>query len=160
MYREMRRRDRAMPDEKAKALLEKGAYGILSTVGKDGQAYAVPLSYVVKDNKIFFHCAFSGQKIENIAHEPRICFCVVGDAEPIYEKNFTTYYESVIVYGTVSQIDDDARKTEVLMMLAKKYLPAYMDNASADIAKSLDNTGVYQIAIDYVTGKEKCRKSK
>ena len=35
--------------EEIKMILQKGEYGILSTVGQDGKPYAVPLSYAWKD---------------------------------------------------------------------------------------------------------------
>lgn len=118
--------------------MEKGEYGTLSTVGVDGQPYAVPLSYIV------FHCAHSGQKLDNIKNEPRVCFCAVGNTEPIYDKNFTTFYESVIVYGTASKAEKE-EKTDMLMLLAEKYLPNHMDKAPADIAKSLEHTAVCEL---------------
>lgn len=158
MYREMRRKDREMPYEKAEELLNKGEFGVLSTVGADGQPYAVPISYVVKNGSIYFHCARTGQKLDNLFHEPRICFCIVGGTCPVYEKNFSTYYESVIVYGKASKVEDHAEKTDALMMLARKYLPDHMDKAPADIARSLDLTAVYRISIDRLTGKEKRKK--
>lgn len=43
----MRRKDRAISDTEARALLEKAEYGFLATTGNDGLPYGVPLSYVL-----------------------------------------------------------------------------------------------------------------
>ncbi len=53
--RPMRRTDRLLSREEALQILQKGEYGILATAGSDGQPYAVPLSYVVIDNNIYYH---------------------------------------------------------------------------------------------------------
>lgn len=158
MYREMRRRDRAITDEKAREILEHGEYGMLSTVGGDGQPYGVPLSYIVRDNDIYFHCANTGQKVDNMAHESRVSFAVVGHTQPVYENNFTTLFESTVVFGTASKVEEETEKTEALMLLAKKYLPDHIAQAPADIAKAIDITAVYRIHIEHLTGKAKRAK--
>ncbi len=56
----MRRIDREISEHEAVELLHKAEYGVLSTVDKSGQPYGVPLSYVYKDNAIYFHCAVDG----------------------------------------------------------------------------------------------------
>ena len=154
-YREMRRKDRLMPVEKAYKLLENGEYGILSTIGENRQPYATPLSYVVVYNNIYFHCAIEGQKLDNIAFEPRVCFCVVGKTQPVYDKSFSTYFESVIVYGKAERIDDKDKKFDILMKLAKKYLPEHIDKAKSNIDRSIDITLIYKVSIEHITGKEK-----
>ncbi len=59
--REMRRKDRETSEEEACQLLAAGEYGVLSTVGADGEPYGVPLSYVYRDGEIFFHSAPEGR---------------------------------------------------------------------------------------------------
>ena len=62
----MRRKDKEIGTDEAINLLTKCEYGVLSTVGNDGQPYGVPLNYTYKDNCIYFHCALKGHKIDNI----------------------------------------------------------------------------------------------
>ncbi|MDL2220199.1 pyridoxamine 5'-phosphate oxidase family protein [Eubacteriales bacterium OttesenSCG-928-N14] len=154
--REIRRKDRAMNDEaEMLQLLLEGEYGVLSTVGVDGLPYGVPLSYVLNGNAIYFHCAYEGRKIENIAHQPQVSFAVMGMAEAVYTQYFTTYYSSVLVFGTMTLVEEEAEKVQALMMLAEKYLPEYMDRAPGDIAGSLAKTAVYRLDIDSMSGKQK-----
>lgn len=155
MYQEMRRKDREISHQEALALLEKEEYGFLATVDKNNQPYVVPLSYIVMNNEIFFHCAFSGQKIDNIINQEKVCFSVVGDTQPVYDKNFTTYFESVIVYGKARMIDDLKIKYDMLSQLAEKYLPEHMDKADTAIEGSMPRTCVVAISIDHITGKAK-----
>ncbi len=75
--KKIRRKDRKISTDEAIDLLKKCEYGVLSTVDSDGQPYGIPLSYVYKDDCIYFHCARVGYKLENIKDNPRVSFCVV-----------------------------------------------------------------------------------
>lgn len=154
----IRRRDRILPHAACRQLLDSGRYCVLATVDSCGQPYAVPLSYVFWQEKIWFHCAHQGHKIENLQANPRCSLSIVGDNCPVYAKNFTTYYESVTVFGEARAVCDDSIKTAALMELARKYLPEYMDRAPADIAASLSRTAVYAVSIDKISGKAKKKK--
>ena len=158
MYKAMRRKDRAISQEEALELLERNEYGMLSTVGEDGQPYVVPLSYVLMDGQLYFHCAQVGQKIDNIVFCPRVCFCAVGATQPVYDGGFSTYFESVLVYGSARNVDGAEEKRRSLMLLAEKYLPEHMDKAEGDITKSFQRTAVYAISIDHISGKAKRKK--
>ena len=46
----MRRKDRQVSDEEAMAYLKAAEYGVLSTVGPDGEPYGVPLTYAVEED--------------------------------------------------------------------------------------------------------------
>ena len=50
--RNMRRKDKEIGSDEAINFLTRCEYGILSTVGNDGQPYGVPLNYAYKDNCI------------------------------------------------------------------------------------------------------------
>ena len=153
--RAMRRKDRAMADEAARALLEKGEYGFLATVGKDNLPYGVPLSYALLDGKLYFHCAREGRKVDNLAFCREVSFTVVGETRPVYTKNFTTYYESVMVFGAVSEVADPDEKFHSLYALAEKYLPEHLGKAEGDIRNSFARTAVYRLDITAMTGKAK-----
>lgn len=150
----MRRSDRLTPDHEAKMMLEQGEWGVLASSDGDGVPLCTPLSYVVMDNGIYFHCAGTGQKLDNIAAQPRVCFCVVGSATPAYrQNNFTTLYQSVVVHGKATAVADAAEKTRALMAICEKYLPAHMDKAPPSIAGALAATCVVRIEIEHMTGK-------
>ncbi len=148
--KEMRRKDRQLTTEAALHILETGEYGILSTVGTDGIPYGVPVSYVCQNGIIYFHCAQGvGLKVENMLHQPKVCFTVVGATQVLPEK-FSTRYESAIVFGTVREATD---KRTGLTLLQEKYSPAFPEEGKQHIQSSYEKVAVYEITIEQLTGK-------
>lgn len=47
---EMRKKERRLQDEETRALLRTGEYGVLATIGQDGQPYGVPMSYAFAED--------------------------------------------------------------------------------------------------------------
>ena len=66
MFRDMRRKRQALPPEQCAAILRRGTSGVLALAGDAGYPYAVPLSYVYTDGKLYFHCAKAGHKLDAI----------------------------------------------------------------------------------------------
>ena len=95
----MRRKDKALQNSEIEKILQHGEYGVLSTMDEGGQPYGVPLNYVYMNDCIYCHCALAGHKLENIAINSRVSFCVVGDTCLLPEE-FSTEFESVILFGT------------------------------------------------------------
>ena len=151
----MRRKDREMPLEEALAILRAGEYGVLASHSDSTGGYATPLSYILRENALYFHCARKGHKLDNLRQDPRVCFCVVGKTQPIYSENFTTLYESVLVFGAAAFVENKEEKEEILRALCQKYLPDHMDKAADAIVGSLSATQVIRVDISQVTGKAK-----
>lgn len=151
----IRRKDRALEREETMQLLERGEYGILSLTDATGWPYAVPLSYVLLDGYIYFHSAYAGHKMEALAAGKRASFVVVGETQPVYVKDFSTYYESAMVFGLISLVDDEGEKRRSLLALARKYLPEHMDKADSSIDHSFSRTAVLRLSLDRVSGKAK-----
>jgi len=149
--KEMRRKDRAIPQEEAIALLKKAEYGVLSTTSENGKPYGVPLNFCVIDHCIFFHCAVEGQKIDNIKQNKSVSFCAVGNTEILPDK-FGTKYESVIVSGEVEEVFD-VNKQIALEKLLHKYSPEHIDKGIKYIESLREKTIVFKITINKLTGK-------
>lgn len=153
---ELHRKDRQISFEECEQILQDAEYLVMATAGKNGLPYAAPLSFVYFEGKIYFHSGrHQGHRAVNLAENPYCSLAVIGKTQPVYTKNFTTYYESVIIFGKVSEVTDSARKKTVLFALAEKYLPDFMVHAEHDINASLERTAVYEISLDNVTGKAK-----
>lgn len=149
--REIRRADRAIDTELSYGLLDKAEYGILSTVGADGQPYGIPISFCLLDNGIYFHCAVEGHKLDNFAHNPKVSFCVVGKTQVLPGK-FSTEYESAIVFGTVGEVCD-GEKRKGMEGLLRKYSSGHFEKGLKYV-DSLDwKTKVFKVVIATVTGK-------
>lgn len=90
-----------------------GTSGVLAVSGDDDYPYAVPLSYVYDGHKIYFHGAKAGHKLDSIVKNPKASFCVI-DKDQIVPDEYTTYFRSVIVFGTIRILHDEAEKEKPL----------------------------------------------
>lgn len=151
MHHELRRKDRGLDEPETMELLERGEYGILSTCAADGQPYGIPLNYCMIGNAIYFHCALEGHKLENIAADSRVSFCVVGMTEVLPEK-FSTRYESVIVSGRAVEVFD-GEKQQALEGLITKYSAEFLSAGLRYIETGGEKTRVFRIGIDTICGK-------
>jgi nitroimidazol reductase NimA-like FMN-containing flavoprotein (pyridoxamine 5'-phosphate oxidase superfamily) len=149
--RTIRRSDREISFQEAGAILASAEYGVLSTIGKDGQPYGVPLSYVYKNGGIYFHCALNGQKLDNIEHNAKVSFCVVGNTKVLPDK-FATEYESAVAFGVASEVSGTERHNALLWLL-EKYCPDYIDEGKLYIEEKDKITKVFKIEIDHISAK-------
>ena len=147
----LRRKDRAITEEEAVALLNKAEYGILSTVSENGKPYGVPLNFCIINDCIYFHCAVEGQKIDNIKQNKLVSFCAVGNTELLPDK-FGTKYESIIVSGEVEEVFD-MNKQKAMEGLLHKYSSEFFDKGIKYIEGLRDKTRVFKITINTLTGK-------
>ena len=111
----MRRKDRQVSDEEAMAYLKAAEYGVLSTVGPDGEPYGVPLTYAVEEDGkgLVFHCARDGYKLACFGANPRAHFVAVQETNVLPEE-FSIEYKSVMVSGRrlwATNIPPSARKS-------------------------------------------------
>ena len=154
--RPMRRKDRALREEECLQILRAAEYGVMASVSPTGQPYGVPLSFVLMDHKIYVHCAHEGRKIDNIRANNRVSFTCVGKTKPAYaQKNFTTYFESAIVFRQVREISDPDERHAAMAELCRKYLPEHMDKFAEAMHRSDARTAVYAIIPERITGKAK-----
>ena len=149
----MRRKDKAMQDGAIIGLLQNGEYGVLSTVDGSEQPYGVPLNYVLINNCLYFHCALEGHKLDNLAANPKVSFCVVGRTK-VLPAEFSTEFESVIIFGGASVIEGEERY-QALNALIEKYSPEFVSEGSAYIEKFDSQTKLVRIEIQQMTGKAK-----
>ena len=152
MFREMRRKRQLLPHEESIAILEKMTNGTLALHGDEGYPYAVPISYVYADGKIYFHCAMKGHKVDAIMRNEKVSFCVV-EQDNIKPAEFTTYFRSVIVFGRAGILTDETEKRAALNLLADKYSHGEA-GLSDEITKSFNHLLMVKIDIEHMTGKE------
>ncbi len=154
MFREMRRIKQALPVEECEAILERNTAGVLAVSGDDGYPYAVPLSYVYVDSRLYFHCAVVGHKIDGITRNDKVSFCVI-DQDRIVPEEYTTYFRSVIVFGRARILTDEKEKRHALEALAAKYSPDDdVQGRDNTINQSFDTVCCIELAIEHMTGKE------
>ena len=153
MFREMRRKRQLLSKEKSLAILEKMTCGVLALHGDDGYPYAVPISYVLHEDRIYFHSALSGHKIDAINGNEKASFCVIEKDEIIPEK-YTSYFRSVIVFGKVHILQNEDEKREAIEILAAKYSPSQVEGRKMEIDKEFKRLCIIELTIEHITGKE------
>ena len=152
MKYEMRRAKQRLSPEESLAILEKGSSGVLALW--DGEEpYAVPLSYVYHQGKLYFHCARAGRKLEAARVCPKASFCVVA-ADHVIPEKYTTAYRSVIVSGRLRIIEDEAEMVPALRLLAEKYNPGHSEDAEREISAWISHTLMLELRADELSGKQ------
>ena len=154
MFREMRRKRQALTQAQCQAILEQGSCGVLALSGDDGYPYAVPLSYLYHQGKLYFHCAKSGHKLDALRREPKASFCVVAQ-DQVAPLEYTTLYRSVIVFGRLRELEDDGEKRAAIEALALKYAPqdtpAHREEA---IQRDWAPLCVLELTPEHISGKQ------
>ena len=93
-FREMRRKRQQLSREESVAILQKSTSGTLALLGDDGYPYAVPMSYVYNEGKLYFHSALTGHKIDAIRKCDKASFCVI-EQDDVQPEKYTTFFRSV-----------------------------------------------------------------
>ena len=148
----MRRRERELTSAEAWALLAQAEFGVLATVGYDGWPYAVPVNHVLVDGALFLHSATEGHKLDNLAGDARVSYCVVTQAEVLPEE-LSTRYESAIVFGRAVQVHDAEARVAALQAIGQRFAAQHPEQVREGIAKNLARVTVFRIEIERVTGK-------
>lgn len=152
MFREMRRKDRAMAESEAISLLKTVQVGTLATVSEERIPYLVPMSFVYTEGVIYLHCAVEGKKLDNIRSNNNICFNIVAAVE-LLPAAFSTNYKSVTVFGTISEVEETDEKKHALIAIVKKYSPDFYEAGLQYIDKAIEKTKVLKIEVSRITGK-------
>ncbi len=79
IFREMRRKKQELPQQEVLDILHRGTSGVLALLGDNDYPYAVPISYVYDNGKIYFHSAKSGHKIDAVQRTAKASFCVIDN---------------------------------------------------------------------------------
>ena len=148
----MRRKRQSLSTEECVAILERMPNGTLALYGDDGYPYAVPVSYVYADGKIYFHSAMQGHKVDAVRRNGNVSFCVV-EQDDVKPAEFTTYFRSVIVFGKARILTDEDEKRNALCLLADKYSHGEA-GMEAEIAKGFNKLLMVEITVEHITGKE------
>ena len=152
-FREMRRKRQQLSDEESYAILQKATSGTLALLGDGGYPYAVPISYVYSEGKLYFHSALSGHKVDAIRSCDRASFCVVAQ-DDVKPALYTTFFRSVIAFGRIHIVDDEAEKLAAARLLGNRYNPHQDEALQKELENGLARMLVIRLDIEHLTGKE------
>lgn len=150
MNRIMRRRDRAASAEKAWDILKNAPFATIAMNGTDGWPYAVSVSYALIENRLYFHSALEGMKVDCIAADGRVCVTAVAEQHTLPDE-MSVAYQSAVGFGTASLVTDAEERRAGLMAICAKYAPDNPNNERE--STNCTRAKVYRIVIEELTGK-------
>lgn len=152
MFREMRRKKQLLSAEDTTAVLNRCTNGILACLGDEDYPYAVPLSYVYHNDKLYFHSAKAGHKVDAILKNPKVSFAVV-DEDTIVGNEYTTYFRSVVAFGKARLVEGE-EWLEGFKALVEKYSGDMPEDAKHKEITGCTQSLIIAIDVDHLTGKE------
>ena len=152
-FRAMRRKRQQLLEEESVAILKKATAGTLALLGDNDYPYAVPLSYVYQEGRVYFHSALAGHKVDAIRKCDKASFCVI-EQDDVQPEKYTTFFRSVIAFGRIHIIEDEHEKLETARMLGNRYNPNHDEALQKEIEGGLSRMLMIRFDIEHLTGKE------
>ena len=153
MFRPMRRFKQQISDAQCIEILKNEKRGVLSLLGDDGYPYGLPLShlYSKEDNKIYFHCAKEGHKIDAIKNYDKASFCVYDSG---YRKDgeWALNINSVIVFGKIRFVTDPELTRKICTKLVQKFTDD-QEYLEKELTNALPRVQCLELKIEHMTGK-------
>ncbi|MBQ8913502.1 MAG: pyridoxamine 5'-phosphate oxidase family protein [Lachnospiraceae bacterium] len=153
MFRKMRRFKQQISEEECKRILTEEPRGVLSMMGDDGYPYGIPLShyYSEEDNRIYFHGAKEGHKIDAFKSCDKVSFCVCDKG---YRKDgeWALNIKSVIVFGRIKLIGDENKARDICTRLCRKFTDDE-EYLKKELTNALPRVQCFELIIEHMTGK-------
>ncbi len=151
----MRRKDREIQDRTEIDQIINAAVVCRLGLCKDGLPYVVPVSFGYDGQRIYFHGAVEGTKIDYMLANPRVCVEFEGDVRLTSNEHnacdWSVTYQSVIGYGTVGEITQPEAKLHALEQIMQHY--SGRTGWTYDPGQ-LERTRIWRVTLESVSGKE------
>lgn len=153
MFRKMVRFKQQLPENECVDILNTQLRGVLSVLGDEGYPYGLPINhyYCPEDGRLYFHSSKTGHKIDAMKECDKASFCVYDEGFR-REGEWALNIRSVIVFGRVEMVEDQAKAMEMARRLSRKFTEdeTYIDR---EIAQSGPHTLVFALIPEHMTGK-------
>ncbi len=148
------RKNRGMDLDAITDLLNRAQVGRVATVSTDGTPYVVPVNFAFEGDRIYFHCALEGMKLDYIKANPKVGF-ETDELTELYSSPDRpcfcgSYYQGVIARGKAAIVTDREKKMHALWLLVEKYVGKRYGDMPDDI---VGRTCVVEILVDEISGK-------
>ena len=153
MFRNMRRYKQQIPEEECIALLKNEKRGVLSVIGDDGYPYGIPLNhyYDEADGMLYFHGAKEGHKLDAIKACDKVCYTVF-DKGYRRDGEWALNVKSVVVFGRMSLVTDEAKAAEICTALCRKFTDDE-EYLKYELQHSLPRVQCLQLTPEHISGK-------
>lgn len=154
MFRKMRRIKNEISAEDAKILLRNNKRAAFSVNGDDGYPYTIPINfyYDEDDNKIYFHSAKAGHKIDAVKANDKVCFTTWNDGY-LDDGDWAYRVSSCVVFGRAKLIEGREITEEKVRKFARKYYPS-AEAVEEEIKKDINRVQLVAIEIEHISGKK------
>lgn len=153
MFREMRRFKQQLEKQECIDILQSEVRAVLSVLGDNDYPYGLPINfwYNPDDNKIYFHGAKEGHKIDSIKKHDKVSLCVY-DKGYKKEGEWSLNIKSVIVFGRIKIVKDMQKTIDICKNLARRF-PADTQYIEDEINKFKDRVLCLELTIEHMSGK-------
>lgn len=154
MFRKMRRFKQQVSREECVRILKEQVRGVLAVNGDDGYPYALPINfwYDSDSDRIYFHGAAEGHKIDAIDRDDKVSFCVMNEGYIEKESGWKRIITSVITFGRMKHVEDPEQQLLIARRIAEKVYP---DEKTVDdeVAK-YKTVPCLELVPEHMTGKK------
>jgi len=151
MFRKMRRFKQQISEEECIRILKEQPRGVLSMIGDDGYPYGIPLDHWYSKNKLYFHGAKVGHKMDAITAFDKVSYCVMDEGFR-RDGEWALNIKSVVVFGRIRVVEDEAKKREICTNLVRKFTDdeAFLQK---ELTHALPRAAFMELSPEHMTGK-------
>lgn len=153
IFRPMRRIKQMISREECVVVLKEQPRGVLSMIGDGGYPYGIPLDhfYSEEDDKLYFHCAKEGHKLDAISDCDKVSYCVM-DQGYRKEGEWALNIRSVVIFGRMKLVSDPEKTKWICTNLVRKFTDdeEYLQH---ELTYALPRVQCMELIIDHMTGK-------
>jgi len=154
----MRRSDKEITDLATIHEIVSGCEVCRLGLAVEGEPYVVPISFGFNGESVFFHTSRHGKKIDMMTANPRVCVQFERNVELVTDDDdacaWTFHFESVIGFGSVTELVDEKDKVVGLNRIMKHF----SDRDWTFEGPHLASTRVWRVDLDVLTGKRSEQK--
>ena len=151
MYRKMRRFKQQISEEECIRILKEQPRGVLSMIGDDGYPYGIPLDHWYSGNKLYFHGAKVGHKMDAITAFDKVSYCVMDESFR-RDGEWALNIKSVVVFGRIRVVEDEAKKREICTNLVRKFTDDE-EYLQKELTNAFPRVNCLELTIEHMTGK-------
>ena len=154
MFRKVRKIKNEITIEETKNLLKNNKRAAFSVNGDDGYPYTIPINfyYDEDENRIYFHSAKKGHKIDSIINCDKVCFTTWNDGY-IDDGDWAYHVSSCVIFGKARLVDDREITEDKMRKFALKYYPS-AEKVEEEIRLGIKSVQLVEIEIEHISGKK------
>lgn len=133
-----------LTDARTQQLLDEATYAHIAVVAQ-GDPYVTATSFVRIEEELFFR-SFPGRRVDALESHPRASVSIVDFDEA------TGTWESVLVMGDVTFVDDAALQQQVIGLFLNKYHNYQEALDAGPVQPAMGSAVIFGVQLDEVTG--------